>query len=154
MRGAQRDRQSRAVGGKRKVDPLNPGYTMSAYFTGRTVDADVEGNHVALVACILGFTDDAGDGPTNGLDDQEAAYGFVVLLPRRGTASVAQALDEFDAEQHRLGRDKSRAIVHFHTDVDKSFMGEVRKLAPTGLHKSADPVRICLKPSGACGGLK
>ena len=129
VRGAQRDRQSRAVKGKRKVDPLNPGYTMSADFTGRTVDADVDGNHVALVACVLGFTDDAGDGPANGVEDQEAAYGFVALLPRRNTASVAQALDEFDAELHRLGRDKSRAIVRFHTDVDKSFMGEVRKLA-------------------------
>ena len=129
VRGAQRDRQSRSVKGKRKVDPLNPGYTMSADFTGRTVDPDVDGNHVALVACVLGFTDDVVDGQAENSEDQEAAFGFVALLPKRDTASVAQALDEFDAELHRLGRDKSRAIVRFHTDVDKSFMGKVRQMA-------------------------
>ena len=122
VRGAQRERQSRKVQ-KNEVDKGNPGYTMSADFTGKA-KADVDGHTVSLVACVIGFTD---DGPSDGGD--EAAYGFVALLEKRDTKSVASALDEFDAELHRLGRDKSRAIVRFHTDVDKSFLGDVKKLA-------------------------
>ena len=122
VRGAQRERQSRKVQ-KHEVDKGNPGYTMSADFTGKA-KADVDGHTVSLVACVIGFTD---DGPSDGGD--EAAYGFVALLEKRDTKSVASALDEFDAELHRLGRDKSRAIVRFHTDVDKSFLGDVKKLA-------------------------
>jgi hypothetical protein len=53
----------------------------------------------------------------------------VKLLVRRNTESVAKALDSFDAELCRLGRDKSRCIVRFHTDVDKSFLGKVKKMA-------------------------
>ena len=38
-------------------------------------------------------------------------------------------MEEFEAELKYLGKDKSRSIVRFHTDVDKSFLGKVKKLA-------------------------
>jgi hypothetical protein len=65
----------------------------------------------------------------DGEEEKEAAFGFCSLLVRRTTAAVAAALDGFDAELTRLGRDKARSIVRFHTDVDKSFLGKVRRLA-------------------------
>ena len=119
VRGRLRQRMARRI-------PVNersrePGYIMSADFTGKCED-DVDGHSVALVACVHGYT----DGPPM---QREAAYGFVRLLVRRDTAAVAEALDSFEAELQYLGKDKGRAIVRFHTDVDKSFLGKVKKLA-------------------------
>jgi hypothetical protein len=93
---------------------------MSADFTG-IHDPDLDGHRVALVATVHSY------GNANG--DAEAAYGFVALLTNRKTATVAAALDDFDLELTRLGRSKDRSIIRFHTDVDKSFLGKVRKLA-------------------------
>ena len=119
VRGRLRQRMARRI----PVDGRSrePGYIMSADFTGKCED-DVDGHSVALVACVHGYT----DGPPI---QREAAYGFVKLLVRRDTAAVAEALDSFEAELQYLGKDKDRAIVRFHTDVDKSFLGKVRKLA-------------------------
>ena len=135
VRGVLRERRSEKIG-KRVADPTNPGYTMSADFTGKG-DPDVDGHPIALVACVHGYTDE----PTTA----EAAFGFVALLRHRTSKEVAAALDDFDAELQRLGKDKNRAIVRFHTDVDKSFLSEVQKLAvrkgwrqtDTGGYKSA-----------------
>jgi len=93
---------------------------MSADFTG-IHEPDLDGHRVALVATVHSY------GLSDG--DPEAAYGFVALLVNRKAAAVASALDDFDLELQRLGGDKSRSIVRFHTDVDKSFLGKVRKLA-------------------------
>ena len=109
---------------------------MSAGFTGKC-DPDVDGHPIALVACVHGYADE----PTTA----EAAFGFVALLRNRTSKETAAALDDFDAELQRLGKDKNRAIVRFHTDVDKSFLGLVQKLAvrkgwrqtDTGGYKSA-----------------
>ena len=103
---------------KGKVRDL--GYVMSADFTGKS-EADLDGNTVALVCYVHGYTDEA---PLA----REAAYGFVKLLVKRDTASVAEALDAFDLALKLLGQDKSKAIVRFHTDVDKSFLGKVKSL--------------------------
>jgi hypothetical protein len=72
---------------------------------------------------VHGYTDDEDSHP------DEAGYGFVALLQARTAAAVAEALDDFDRELHLLGKDKGRAIVRFHTDVDRSFLGKVKKLA-------------------------
>jgi hypothetical protein len=66
-------------------------------------------------------------------------------LVKRSAVATAKALDGFAAELKRLGKDKERAIVRFHTDVDKSFLGAVEKLVipkgwkqtDTGGYKSA-----------------
>jgi len=118
VRGQLREKQARRKKGKRSY---KGGYSMSGDFTGRHTP-DLDGHTVALVCCVSGFTDEPDA-------DAEAAFGFVRLLVSRDTDSVAQALDEFDAELSRLGKDKARAIVRFHTDIDKSFLGKVKKLA-------------------------
>jgi len=119
VRGRMRQRVAMRKSLKGKVRDL--GYVMSVDFTGKS-EADLDGHTVALVCCVHGYTDEA---PLA----REAAYGFVKLLVKRDTASVAEALDAFDLELKLLGQDKSRAIVRFHTDVDKSFLGKVKKLA-------------------------
>jgi hypothetical protein len=118
VRGRLRDRSAK------RVDPAEraagDGYVMSADFTG-IHEADLDGHRVALVATVHSY----------GLQDSEpeAAYGFVALLTNRKTATVAAALDDFDVELARLGSSKERSIVRFHTDVDKSFLGKVKRLA-------------------------
>ena len=89
---------------------------MSADFTGLH-DPDLDGHTVSLVATVHCY----------GLEDgkPESAYGFVALLRGRKTPDVAAALDGFDLELSRLGKDKTRVITRFHTDVDKSFLGKV-----------------------------
>ena len=119
VRAQQRERSARRVKGARQPDPAG-GYTLCADFTGKH-EPTVDGETVALVACVFGY----GDEP----DEAEAAYGFVALLESRTAKATARALDLFDAELTRLGRDKSRAIVRFHTDVDRSFLGEVERMA-------------------------
>ena len=134
VRGRFRGRRSErlAPGERRSPD----GYTMSADFTGRHAE-DVEGYTVALVCCVHGYEDEP--------DEAEAAYGFVALLKERTAAATAQALDEFDRLLKELGKDKSRQVVRFHTDVDSSFLGKAQQLAvrkgwrvtDTGGYKSA-----------------
>jgi hypothetical protein len=93
---------------------------MSADFTG-VHEPDLDGCRVALVATVHSYGGE--------VLEAEAAYGFVAMLPHRKTALVAEALDAFDGELTRLGRDRARCVVRFHTDVDKSFLGRVQKLA-------------------------
>ena len=95
------------------------GYSMSGDFTGRH-SATIDGQTVSLVCVVHGYTDDEDTHP------DEAGYGFVSLLVARTAAAVAEALDGFDSELQRLGKDKARAIVRFHTDVDKSFLGKLK----------------------------
>ena len=122
VRGSLKARAARRVRGPRK-DP--GGYIMAADFTGRH-SPDVDGNTIALVATVICLS----EGATEELGgESEAAYGFVRPLANRRTAAVASALDDFEVELLALGKDPSRCIVRFHTDVDKSFMGRVRKLA-------------------------
>jgi hypothetical protein len=97
------------------------GYVLGADFTGRHA-GDVDGHTVALVATVHCY-----DSVPEGED--EAAYGFVALLVKRDASSVAVALDQFEAELARVGRDKGRSIIRFHTDIDKSFLAKVRKQA-------------------------
>lgn len=120
VRGKYKKRGARRKGDKRKWS--GRGYSLSADFTGRH-SPTVDGHTVSLVCVVHGYTDD---------DDShsaEAGYGFVALLRSRAAPAVAEALDSFDRELAALGKDKSRAIVRFHTDVDKSFLGEVKRLA-------------------------
>ena len=119
VRGRLRQRQAKRKEAAGKIRSL--GYVMSADFTGKT-EMDLDGHTVAIVCCVHGYTDEE---PLA----REAAYGFVSLLVKRDTNSVAEALDAFDNELAQLGRDKSRTIVRFHTDVDKSFLGKVKKMA-------------------------
>jgi hypothetical protein len=119
VRGRLRQRQAKRKEAAGKIRSL--GYVMSADFTGKT-EMDLDGHTVAIVCCVHGYTDEE---PLA----REAAYGFVSLLVKRDTDSVAEALDAFDNELAQLGRDKSRTIVRFQTDVDKSFLGKVKKMA-------------------------
>jgi hypothetical protein len=48
---------------------------------------------------------------------------------KKDASSVAVALDQFEVELMRVGYGKSRVIVRFHTDIDKSFLARVRKQA-------------------------
>jgi hypothetical protein len=96
----------------KKIKPADraagDGYVMSADFTG-IHDPDLDGHRVALVATVHSY----GSGT-----DSEAAFGFVALLVDRKTATVASALDDFDVQLTRLGSDKTRSVIRFHTDVD------------------------------------
>ncbi len=93
---------------------------ISADFTGIHAP-DLDEHVVAVVATVHCYDTDE--------NEPEAAYGFVALLSDRKTTKVAAALDGFDLELKRLGLDKARSIVRFHTDVDKSFLGKVQRLA-------------------------
>ena len=115
-----RSKQSRRLGQKRSWGAR--GYTLSGDFTGKH-SPTVDGHTVSLVCVVHGYTDDEES------HADEAGYGFVALLVARTAAAVAEALDDFDLQLQLLGKDKSRAIVRFHTDVDKSFLGKVKKLA-------------------------
>ena len=122
VRGRLRDRAARRVGSADRA--AGEGYVMSADFTG-IHDPDLDGHRVALVASVHSY----GRGDCDPDAVPEAAYGFVALLADRKTTAVAAALDNFDLELTRLGRDKDRSIIRFHTDVDKSFLGKVQRLA-------------------------
>jgi hypothetical protein len=98
------------------------GYTMSADFTGRR-QPDIDGHTVALLACVHSFCDDPG---THG---GEASYAFCALLVKRTAEATAKALDLFEAELQRIGKEKGRCVVRFHTDVDSSFLGAVERHA-------------------------
>jgi len=120
VRGRLRDRAANRVDAAKRA--AGDGYVMSADFTG-IHEPDLDGHCVALVATVHSY------GSLNIAGEPEAAYGFVSLLTNRKTATVAAALDGFDLELARLGRDKDRSIVRFHNDVDKSFLGKVQRLA-------------------------
>ena len=93
---------------------------MCADFTGKHPE-DVDGCTVAVVACVMDYDEQP--------DDGEAAYGFVELMQQRTAEATAKALDVFDVELQRLSRHKDRKIVRLHTDVDRSFLGQVEKMA-------------------------
>jgi hypothetical protein len=112
-----------AFEGLRRAHQDPGGYIMAADFTGNH-GPDPDGNTVALVATVICLSPGASEE-----DELEAAYGFVRPLANRRTAAVAAAPDDFEVELLALGKDPARCIVRFHTDVDKSFMGKVRRLA-------------------------
>ena len=132
-----RSKQARRLGQKRSWGAR--GYTLSGDFTGKH-SPTVDGHTVSLVCVVHGYTDDEES------HADEAGYGFVALLVARTAAAVAEALDDFDLQLQLLGKDKSRAIVRFHTDVDKSFLGKVKKLA------KGEIVVRCTKYTGAVPG--
>ena len=123
--GRMRRRMARRL--KAKMRSRKKGYVASADFTGQHAE-DIDGNVVALVMCVYSFKDPVvGDEVVD--EEAEAAFCFSALLPDRKAERVAEVLDRFDVELRSLGQDKDRQIIQFHTDVDKSFMGAVKKLA-------------------------
>ena len=81
VRAQQRERAARRVKGARQPDPAG-GYTLCADFTGKH-EPTVDGETVALVACVFGYEDEP--------CEAEAAYGFVALLESRTAKATARA---------------------------------------------------------------
>ena len=118
-RGRMRQRPCRRT--RRGYCNQGAGYQLSADLTGRH-KPDVDGNTVALVVTAHCF----GTVPDT---EKEEAYSFTALLPKRTAKAVAEVLDNVEAELLRLGVHKDRVVARFHSDADRSFLSQVRKLA-------------------------
>ena len=122
-RGRMRQRRCRRK--RRSYCNQKTRYQLSADLTGRH-NPDVDGNTVALVITThcFGTVPDA---------EKEEAYSFTALLPKRTAKAVAEILNNVEVELLRLDVHKDRVVTRFHSDADRSFRSQIRKLT---IHKS------------------